>query len=512
MSLLLAAFTSTRSTGASAVPSGHGFVPASNDATLSALTIGSGNLSPAFSAAVTNYTAAVSSSTTTLQITPTVNTPPATVTVNGTPVTSGAASQSITLITGLNNITIVVTAADATSTTTYRLGVTRLDAFNANLSNLELSTGTLSPAFSPSTTSYTSSVPTSVTSLQLTATTVDGAATLKIRGSAAASGVPSASIPLVVGPNSIIVEVNSANLMVAKFYQVTITRLPSSIATLAWISLSDGTMNTPFSSSVTNYTVSVPSDVTWTNVFASPTDAKAKVKINGKYLPDPATSGYTAQLAVGINTISLVVIAENGTNTKTYTIKVTRAKPSDATLSTLTLKTAAIGPKFSPKVFSYKSSVAATKTSVKVRPVSNNTTDTIQVNGKVVKSGSLSGAIALKTGKNVIKIVTHAVEGATQTYKITITRAKASATPPEFAAASASPLVGKVRIAGRTYLQLSITRPDGRRKPVIEVSSDLVHWFSGDAHTTTLVDDGTLVRVRDNTPFSPDRKRYIRIR
>jgi hypothetical protein len=46
----------------------------------------------------------------------------------------------------------------------------------------------------------------------------------------------------------------------------------------------------------------------------------------------------------------------------------------------------------------------------------------------------------------------------------------------------------------------------------IEVSSNLVDWFSGKRHTTVLVDDSDLLRVRDNMPVKKGAKRYIRVK
>ncbi len=64
---------------------------------------------------------------------------------------------------------------------------------------------------------------------------------------------------------------------------------------------------------------------------------------------------------------------------------------------------------------------------------------------------------------------------------------------------------------GKKYLQLTIRRNPGTPKPVVEVSPNLLDWFSGDKHTTTLVDDGQILKVRDNTPIRPEAKRFIRV-
>jgi hypothetical protein len=97
---------------------------ASTVATLAGFTTTNiGAYSPSFDPATTSYTATTSSSSTT--ITPNLTEPHATVKVNNVTVANGAASGSISLTTGANTITIVVTAEDGTTTKTYTLVVTK---------------------------------------------------------------------------------------------------------------------------------------------------------------------------------------------------------------------------------------------------------------------------------------------------------------------------------------------------------------------------------------------------
>ncbi len=93
--------------------------------TLAGLTLSSGALSPAFVAATMSYTASVPNATTSMTVTPTVTDATATVKVNGTTVTSGVASGAISLVVGSNPITVLVTAQDGTTQSTYTVDVTR---------------------------------------------------------------------------------------------------------------------------------------------------------------------------------------------------------------------------------------------------------------------------------------------------------------------------------------------------------------------------------------------------
>ncbi|MBK8284884.1 MAG: cadherin-like beta sandwich domain-containing protein [Ahniella sp.] len=102
-----------------------GSAGATSDANLSALSISAGTLAPAFSAGQQSYTASVGNGVTQMTVTPTVAQSGATVRVNGTLVTSGTASAAINLITGLNDISVVVTAQDGVTTKSYLITVTR---------------------------------------------------------------------------------------------------------------------------------------------------------------------------------------------------------------------------------------------------------------------------------------------------------------------------------------------------------------------------------------------------
>jgi uncharacterized repeat protein (TIGR02543 family) len=192
------------------------------DATLSALTLSSGTLSPIFAAATTTYTASVTNGTSSITVTPTRNQANATITVNGTAVTSGSASGSITLNVGANTITVIGTSQDGSTTSTYTITVTRAGSNDATLSALTLSSGTLSPTFVSATTSYTVSVANSVSTLTLTPTvTQANATTVQYIG---ANGTTSFTGSLSVGSNVIRVVVTAQDGSTTSTYTVTVTR------------------------------------------------------------------------------------------------------------------------------------------------------------------------------------------------------------------------------------------------------------------------------------------------
>ncbi|MGK3141905.1 autotransporter domain-containing protein [Pantoea sp. C2G6] len=98
----------------------------SSDATLSALSLSSGTLSPSFSPATSSYSASVASSETSVGVTAVVNESHATVKINGSAVSSGA-SATLPLATGNNSISVLVAAGDGT-TRSYSISVIRPEA------------------------------------------------------------------------------------------------------------------------------------------------------------------------------------------------------------------------------------------------------------------------------------------------------------------------------------------------------------------------------------------------
>ncbi len=101
----------------------------STDASLSALALSAGTLTPNFAPGATSYTTVVSFATTSLTVTPTAAESHAAITVNDEPVVSSAASTPVSLGVGVNTVSIAVTAEDQVTVRTYSISVTRRSAY-----------------------------------------------------------------------------------------------------------------------------------------------------------------------------------------------------------------------------------------------------------------------------------------------------------------------------------------------------------------------------------------------
>ncbi len=99
---------------------------------------------------------------------------------------------------------------------------------NANLSNLTISVGILSPAFTSGTLAYTDSVTNATASVTVTPTLADLTATVKVNGFAVASGSASSPLSLSEGSNFIPVLVTAQDSSV-RLYSITVTRAPSTV-------------------------------------------------------------------------------------------------------------------------------------------------------------------------------------------------------------------------------------------------------------------------------------------
>ena len=94
--------------------------PLSSDASLSSLSVSGGTLDPAFSAAVTNYTATVPFGSSSVAVSATTSDGNASFMING------SNNATVALTVGDNTISIVVTAENSTTSRTYTIVVTRL--------------------------------------------------------------------------------------------------------------------------------------------------------------------------------------------------------------------------------------------------------------------------------------------------------------------------------------------------------------------------------------------------
>lgn len=458
--------------------------PLNSDATLAALTLSNGTLTPTFDAGTNNYTAAVVNAVSSITVTPTTADTNASVRVNGIVVASDSASSPISLNVGANTISVVVTAEDGSTTNAYSISVTREApvSTDATLSALSISDGTLTPAFDVGTVNYTTTVVYAITSVSVTPSTSDANASVTVNGVSVASGTASDPISLIEGANAISVVVTAEDGATTSSYSISVTReAASNDATLSGLSVSVGTLTPAFDSGGLSYDVTVSNATTSITITPTTSNVYATVTVDG----DSAVSGTASSaisLNVGSNPIQVQVTAENSA-INIYTVNVIREAPtsSDASLSGLTISAGSLDQIFQSSLLSYTATVSFTVSSSTVTPTTSDANATVTVNGTPVISGNASGSILLTVGDNTIPVVVTAEDGTTiQTYSIVITREADVSTTSDWQWANPLPQgnsISDIAWSGSQFVAVGnygavLTSPDGLTWTIRDAGTD----------------------------------------
>jgi sugar lactone lactonase YvrE len=292
----------------------------------------------------------------------------------------------------------------------------------AMLTYLALDHGTLSPAFNPATTSYTVSLASTYTQVNVGAVLNDRSASMTVNGTPLVSGSKSGEIPLSVGDNTIDVVVTPQDGSATQTYAIVVNRAAAAAATLSYLALNHGTLSPAFDPATTSYNVSLANSYTQVEVSAIISNPSSSMTVNGTPLASGGTSG-EMPLSVGDNTINVVVTSQGGLTSQTYTLIVNRAAPP-LTLSSLALNHGTLSPAFNPATTSYTDSLGYGYTQVEVSAALSISGSSMTVNGTALASGGTSGEIPLSVGTNTINVVVTSQDGFTnQTYTIIVNRA-----------------------------------------------------------------------------------------
>ena len=355
-------------------------------ATLSALSVSEGSLSPSFKSGTKSYTVNVGASVSSIKVNATAS--------SGNSLVSGYGSRTVKLSYGSNKVKVKVKNS-AGKTTTYTITVKRADNRSTvnTLSNLKVSHGTLSPAFSSGTNNYTVNVGNEVSSITIDATLTDSKSKF-------ASGYGPSTVSLQLGVNKIYVKVVSEK-GVTNVYNITVNRetIPSEcttntddLALLKDIRLyvdMDGVeidQIESFQSKVFVYTdIEVPYKVSNLSIDASTVDEadKEHIKIEGN-----------TDLEVNVPTEVKVTVTSNKcpNYSNVYTLNVTR-QPEKVLSDNAQLENMTIAGyddfKFQPNVSEYKIVIKKSDKTLDIdtTPVDDGTKCTIEGN-KDLKYGS----------------------------------------------------------------------------------------------------------------------------
>ena len=195
----------------------------------------------------------------------------------------------------------------------------------ATLVNLVPSVGVLNPTFLSTTNSYVDSVSNATKIITLTPTATDINSTITVNGKPVVSGTPSGEIPLAVGPNIVTTVITAQDGVTIDTYTVNVIRAPSSNANLIGLTVSQGTLSPAFNSGTIAYADTVSNSTT--SMTATPTDADSTATITVNGMPTASgTASNAIPLAVGSNTITVIITAQDSVTTHTYTVIVYRGE------------------------------------------------------------------------------------------------------------------------------------------------------------------------------------------
>lgn len=192
------------------------------------------------------------------------------------------------------------------------------------LSGIQLSTGSLEPAFHKDSLVYRVSVAYEESVFVLTPTFPGTMAGVTVDGDPAASGKAIEPIDLRLGKTSIEAKVVTQNGKV-KIYTVVIERARGKLSTLSGLSLltvSAGSLYPPFHKDSLDYRVFMPEGSIMVALSALAEDDSASVSIPPQEASKGSAQGNLA-LRVGTNFVTVKVVAEDTAASRTYRLSVT---------------------------------------------------------------------------------------------------------------------------------------------------------------------------------------------
>ncbi|MCZ8515513.1 S-layer homology domain-containing protein [Paenibacillus filicis] len=255
----------------------------------------------------------------------------------------------------------------------------------------------------------------------------------------------------------------------------------SANALLSGLSVDQGTLTTAFSTSQSNYSVSVPYTVSSLNMFVTKGDPNQTLTVTGATYSSVTGNVYAynaSNLVVGSNPIQIVVTAQDLTQ-NTYTLTLNRAKSSNTDLSGLTLSSGTLTPAFSTGTSEYLASVGNSVSTITVTASVYDSNATMTVNNAAVASGQASGALNLNVGSNTINIIITAQDGTTKTYTVAVTRKAAHSSSSGSTSTGSSPsdipAAFHLLVNGKEYNQIATgttTEENGKTVLTAKVDAD----------------------------------------
>ncbi len=309
--------------------------------------------------------------------------------------------------------TVKVVAQDGVTEGSYTVTFVR----RYPLSGITVSAGTLDPAFSEGTATYTVNVPTNVPTVTVTAEKLDVMnpdfdwSKFEITADGTTVEADHVDIALAVGETKAVsIKAWDIEGKTSATYTVSLTR----VSMLSNIVPSTGTLTPVFNGNIGSYNIYVPNTTASVKLTPAKTQYCTSMTINGKVAND-----VTLALTAGGKSTATIVCT-NGTGAEafssTYTVDVYRVAP----ITGITITGGTLSPTFAVGTMNYTVSVPATTAAVTVTPTVSAYCTNMTMDGQAVASVTLTPAIG---GSAATVITGTGLDGVVKTYTITVKRA-----------------------------------------------------------------------------------------
>lgn len=390
-----------------------------NDSTLSDLRVKGETLSPSFNPATTEYTVAVPYETEQVVVEADAAKP--------TSIVSGTGTKNLNE--GDNLVTVTVTAEDG-SHTDYEVTIHRASIDSAEISDLWIEEGELSPTFVALTTNYNTVIPNEFDHITIHGKLSSGGATFEVDEDGTYTVgdntvIVSGNHDLHIGTNIVTVEVRSPQGK-SKTYRITVNKSNETYNLLKSLEVKNGntvlTLTPSFTEEGIYYELpDVDNSVTSLTVTAQPKDATATIAgvsfdmtdMSGGSISAGEKATGTASLEPGENFIVLKSTSSIDI-ARTVRIRVVRIEKTNNKLASLTVNPGILVPGFTADRTSYAVSLNNNQTSITVNATAADNTATVS------GTGTFSN---LPVGRTDIPITVTSQSGDTNTYTVSVTRA-----------------------------------------------------------------------------------------
>ena len=390
-----------------------------NDSTLSDLRVKGETLSPSFDPATTQYTVAVPYETEQVVVEADVN--------KSTSTVSGTGTKNLNE--GDNLVTVTVTAEDG-GHTDYEVTIHRASIDSAEISDLWLEEGELSPKFVALTTQYNTVIPNEYDHVTIHGKLSSGGTEFEIGQDGTYTVgdntvVVSGNHDLKIGTNTVTVKVTSPEGK-TKTYTLTINKSNETYNLLKSLQVKNGntvlTLTPSFTEDGVYYEVpDLDNSVTSLTVIAEPKDSTTTLGGVSFDMTDMSGGSISAgEKATGVATLepgeNFIVFSSTSSIDITRTIKIRafRIERTNNKLATLTVNPGTLTPSFNADRNSYSVALTNAQTSITVNATAADNTAT------VAGTGTFSN---LPVGRTDIPITVTGQDGNTNTYTVSVTRA-----------------------------------------------------------------------------------------